>query len=231
MYVIRSDQTIFHDDVDHSPTPIAEEEFCYDDHNFAIVSIEDDHFENPYSTTNIQDILRNHRYGRSIFILNRYTLNPTQEVSGSATTNLEENVLPPLKLPNMNVYVDMMVEQARSSKEIALRRQSFVMCHPSLFVWDSILDSQYDGSGVEGVTNENVLNDAASDGSIEKERGCELIGDLYLDMQIVDVYGFPKIGLIFSMSKSKALVAQFITTYMNHIRYVCEDDPSTINTE
>lgn len=30
----------------------------------------------------------------------------------------------------------------------------------------------------------------------------------------------------FRMSKSKALVAQFITTYMTHIRYVCEGDSS-----
>ena len=149
------------------------------------MSIDDDHFENPYSTTNIQDILRNHRYELKLSLKIRYTLNPTQEISGNMTMNLEENVLPPLKLPNMNVFVDMMIEQARSSKEIALKRKSFMMTHPSLFAWESVLDSQCDG--FDGIPEETQLNDAASDGSLEKERGCELIGDLYLDMQIVDV--------------------------------------------
>lgn len=186
--MIRSDQTIFHDDVDHTPTPISTEEFCYDDHNFAVVSIEDDHFENPYSTMNIQDILRNHRYMPNYRVMCRYTLNPTQEDSRSAGTDMTENVLPPLKLPNMNVYVDMMVEQAGASKEIALNKRIFMIRHPSLFVWDSLSDIQFDGvSYTEGGNDSNEMNDNTSDCSIEKERGCELIGDLYLDMQIVDV--------------------------------------------
>ena len=59
-YVIRSDQTIFHDDLDKQP-PSKSTEFCIDDHNFALVSIDSDYSENPYSTMNIQDILRSHQ--------------------------------------------------------------------------------------------------------------------------------------------------------------------------
>lgn len=62
-YVIRSDQTVFRDDLDKTTTNTTKsEEYCIDDHNFALVSIDSDYSENPYSTTNIQDILRSHQY-------------------------------------------------------------------------------------------------------------------------------------------------------------------------
>ena len=62
-YVIKKEQIFFHDDSNRSSrTKRSPDAFCYDDHNFDNVMIDDDYFENPYSTTNIQDILRNHRY-------------------------------------------------------------------------------------------------------------------------------------------------------------------------
>ena len=138
-------------------TPKAEESFCYDDHNYAVVTIDADCSENPYSTRNIQDILRSHRYS--------YTQFGDEGERDDATAG-DPSTLPPLKLPNMNVYVDMMVERAVASKEVAIRKQRFVAEHPSLFQWDSLTEIQL-------TSTHGTLSTAISDANDVEDRESE----------------------------------------------------------
>ena len=212
MYVIRSDQTIFHEE--EHVTPKAEESFCYDDHNYAVVTIDADCSENPYSTRNIQDILRSHRYS--------YTQFGDEGERDDATAG-DPSTLPPLKLPNMNVYVDMMVERAVASKEVAIRKQRFVAEHPSLFQWDSLTEIQLTsthGTLSTAISDANDVEDSESEE--EQDDGDKIIGDAYLDMQIIQ--GWVRESRVNdSFARSKAIVAQFLTRYISYIRSVCNE--------
>lgn len=171
-YTNKNDMIVFHDDSD-STYYKKREDFCYDDHNFDIVSIEDDHCENPYSTMNIQDILRTQRYS-----------NTTDGRASSYTDSL-----PPLKLPNMNVVVDMLYEKYSESVEEHLRTEAYIKNHPSLFDWDSICKEQTTQS-------ESLLNQTSFKSNDEEEASSvngqtlpkETIGDLYLDTQVISLY-------------------------------------------
>ena len=213
MYVIRSDQTIFHEE--EHVTPTAEESFCYDDHNYAVVTIDADCSENPYSTRNIQDILRSHRYSYTQF---------GDEGERDDSTAGDPSTLPPLKLPNMNVYVDMMVERAVASKEVAMEKRRFVAEHPSLFQWDSLTEIQLTstrGTLSRAITETNEMVDSESDEG-ELDNGDKIIGDAYLDMQIIQVWVRER-RMSGRFARSKAIVAQFLTRYISYIRSVCNE--------
>ena len=76
--------------------------------------------DNPFATTNIQDILRNHQYS-----INPDTPNGTGFIQ-----------LPPLKLPDMNVQVNLLVERCINSLEEEATVHLYERDHPSLFAWD-----------------------------------------------------------------------------------------------
>ncbi|KAK8824201.1 hypothetical protein WA556_003525 [Blastocystis sp. ATCC 50177/Nand II] len=195
-YVIKKEQIFFHDDSNRSSrTKRSPDAFCYDDHNFDNVMIDDDYFENPYSTANIQDILRNHRY----------TLSP-DEPNGELV--IDDNVLPPLKLTNMNSLVDLMQESCAASKESWVRFQQYRAKHPSLFEWEEL---SADATALETTVNGErfVCNEEEGEGVQAKNENKEMIGDLYLDTQVIAVFG-----------RSKALLVQFIIFYMSYIRSI-----------
>ena len=188
-FVIRSDQIVFHDDL--PSTPVDSHEFCYDDHNFDHISYDDDYSENPYSTMNIHDIMREHRYSLN------YSL------PGGYTAEDGDSQLPPLKLPNMNVVVDMLYERSCDSVEEQLIGSRYEASHPSLFSWDLIDMSDLDERSMD-INQPFHSNDADSD---EEKYNFPSIGDLYLDTQVVDVLG-----------RSRVLLAQFLSYYINYIR-------------
>lgn len=167
-YQLRNDLIIFHEDSESSYYK-KEEDFCYDDHNFDIVSIEDDHCENPYSTKNIQDILRSQHY-----------LNTTR------TATVQTDSLPPLKLPNMNVVVDMMYEKYVESVEEQLRTQQYINSHPSLFNWSSICKEQVESNQMTSPSNYKLNDDEEPNNGPNLHK--EIIGDLYLDTQVIGLY-------------------------------------------
>ena len=114
--VIRVDQITYHEE-HHSPIHT---EFNVDDHNFREIIISQDMSDNPFATTNIQDILRNHQY----------CINPDTP-NGSGFIQL-----PPLKLPDMNVQINLLVERCISSLEEEATVHLYERDHPSLFAWD-----------------------------------------------------------------------------------------------
>ena len=114
--VIRPDQIVYHEE---EKTPV-EVEFSVDDHSFREIIISQDCNDNPYATTNIQDILRNHHY----------SLN---EDSPAGEPSIE---LPPLKLPDMNMQIDIMIERCKYSIEEEAHCRIYERDHPSLFAWD-----------------------------------------------------------------------------------------------
>lgn len=205
-YVIKKEQIFFHDDSNRSSrTKRSPDAFCYDDHNFDNVMIDDDYFENPYSTTNIQDILRNHRY----------TLSP-DEPNGELV--IDDNVLPPLKLTNMNSLVDLMQESCAASKESWVRFQQYKAKHPSLFEWEEL---SADATALETTVNGErfACNEEEGEGVQAKNENKEMIGDLYLDTQVIAVCvesGWLKCRF----GRSKALLVQFIIFYMSYIRSI-----------
>lgn len=130
--VIRADQVVYHEE---EKIP-AETEFSVDDHSFREVIISQDFSDNPYSTTNIQDILRSHRYW----------LPSDNDPEGCVD-------LPPLKLPDMTVQVNLVAERCMHSIEEEANARIFERDHPSLFAWDSL--------GITGSTSmssESYLN-------------------------------------------------------------------------
>ena len=174
-YTLKNDMIVFHEESDSNKYE-KKTDFCYDDHNFDIVSIDDDHSENPYSTMNIQDILRSQRYS-----------NTNSNSSSSYTDSL-----PPLKLPNMNVVVDMMYEKYSESMEDDLRSSAYINSHPSLFNWDCICKDQ--------LTEEQMIINQSNFKSNDEEEESpppnatsqqkEIIGDLYLDTQVIALYDY-----------------------------------------
>lgn len=173
-YIIKKEQIVFHDDSTRlSHTRRSPDTFCYDDHNFDNVMIDDDYFENPYSTANIQDILRNHRY----------TLNPDEP---SSQLEIDDNVLPPLKLTNMNSLVDLMQESYAASKDSWLQYQQYKKNHPSLFEWEELSASAMElETAVNG--EKFACNEEEDEGIQPKNESKEMIGDLYLDTQVIAV--------------------------------------------
>lgn len=192
-FVLRSDQIVFHDDL--PSTPQDSHEFCYDDHNFDHINYDDDYSENPYSTMNIHDIVRDHLYSLNYSLTGRFADRDT----GSE--------LPPLKLPNMNVVVDLMYERCRESVEERLMCRRYEAAHPSLFRWDVIDASEVDEESMYINQKQFQSNESAGESEEEKESGFESIGDLYLDTQIVDVLG-----------RSRVLLAQFLSYYIDYVR-------------
>ena len=114
--VIRADQIVYHEE----ETSSIHTEFSVDDHNFREIIISQDVSDNPYATTNIQEILRNHHY----------CLNPDNP-RDDATIEL-----PPLKLPDLNVQISLFVERNVSSIEEEANARIYERDHPSLFAWD-----------------------------------------------------------------------------------------------
>lgn len=192
-FVLRSDQIVFHDDL--PATPQDSHEFCFDDHNFDHINYDDDYSENPYSTMNIHDIVRDHLYSLNYSLTGRFADRDT----GSE--------LPPLKLPNMNVVVDLMYERCRESVEERLMCRRYEAAHPSLFRWDRIDASEVDEESMYINQKQFQSNESAGESEEEKESGFESIGDLYLDTQIVDVLG-----------RSRVLLAQFLSYYIDYVR-------------
>lgn len=175
-YIIKNEQIVFHEDGDRSGymKPFTPENFCYDDHNFDNVMIDDDHFENPYSTSNIQDILRNHRY----------TLNPDEQ---DGMHHVDDNILPPLKLANMNTLVDLMYERCIESKEEYLLCEKYKATHPSVFGWEKLsqdaVEMETTIDGEKFLCNE----EEGKEGVPQKNENKEIIGDLYLDTQVISM--------------------------------------------
>ena len=111
----------------------------------------------------------------------RYTSIPTHAIdsNGYTTADLVDSTLPPLKLPNMNVAVDMMTERAMASRELSLDRQIFELQHPSLFAWDGLEEIQhYKGKSLK------KTNDMHEDRE-EEEEGNDKYEKNYIDMQVL----------------------------------------------
>lgn len=170
-YTLKNDMIVFHEESDSNKYE-KKDEFCYDDHNFDIVSIDDDHSENPYSTMNIQDILRSQRYSNT----------------NSSSISSYTDSLPPLKLPNMNVVVDMMYEKYTESMEDYLRSSAYINAHPSLFKWDDICKDKL--SEEQMLINQSNFksNDEESPPPNATSQQKEMVGDLYLDTQVIALY-------------------------------------------
>ena len=192
-FVLQSDQIVFHDEM--PATPQDAREFCFDDHNFDHINYDDDYSENPYSTLNIHDIVRDHLYSLNYSLTGSYA-------EGDAGSEL-----PPLKLTNMNVVVDMMYERCRESIEERLRCRRYEAAHPSLFRWDVIDASEVDEESMFINQKQFQCNESAGESEEERGGGFESIGDLYLDTQIVDVLG-----------RSRVLLAQFLSYYIDYVR-------------
>ena len=154
-FVLRSDQIVFHDDV--PATPPGTHEFCYDDHNFDHINYDDDYSENPYSTMNIHDIVRDHLYSLNYSLTGRFA-----DRDG-------ESQLPPLKLPNMNGVVDLIYERCRESVEERLLCRRYEAAHPSLFRWDVIDASEVDEESM--FINQKQFQSNESAGETEAEAG------------------------------------------------------------
>ena len=117
----------------------------------------------------------------------RYTSIPTSEIDshGYSTADLVDNTLPPLKLPNMNVMVDMMADRALASKEISLNSKLFKLQHPSLFAWDRLEEVQNYKMKKLGTPND-VREDRGVDEE-EEDKEENMIRNKYLNMQVLVV--------------------------------------------
>ena len=61
-----------------------------------------------------------------------------------------------------------------------------------------------------------------SESEEEQDDGDKIIGDAYLDMQIIQVW-VRESRVNDSFARSKAIVAQFLTRYISYIRSVCNE--------
>ena len=177
-----------------------ESAFDIDDRNFMTVTVDEDTCDNPYSTMNIQGILRNHRYA----------VNPNGHVFVNAIENEEHTTLPPLKLPNMNVVVDMMVDRVINSISDEVRVSVYERDHPSLFAWDFVLGDS---------TEEEImvsLDSHPSNGAAFSEKD-------YLNMQAIDVWA-EGAAMTNRLKSTRGVLCQFITFYMSYVRLYNDED-------
>ena len=134
--------------------------FDVDDRNFRTVIVDEDNSENPFNTRSLQGVLRNHRY----------SLNPNARGYANAIANEEHVVLPPLKLPNMNVVVDMMVDRAINSVRDEAEVCVFEREHPGLFAWDALLEGMRVSGSDQSVQHGNDQSvQEMSDQSLQHE--------------------------------------------------------------
>ena len=75
----------------------------------------------------------------------------------------------------------MMTDRALASKELSLNSKLFKLQHPSLFAWDLLDEIQN-----YKMKKLNKPNDVR-DGEVDEDREEDMIGDKYLDMQVLVV--------------------------------------------